>query len=85
MTPDDFVRAAFQPQLRPDLLAALQGDTALREAAQREVQKLDQGQQIGQLLDRDHISRTKYDMLKAMLTYIERLPAPLEVSIKEIP
>lgn len=70
MTPADFQRVAFQPALRPQMLAALRGDPLLRKAATKRVADLEEGQKIGMVLDRCHVSRTEHQTLKAMLAQI---------------
>lgn len=67
MDTSDFRRAAFNPHQRPPLLQALKGDPVLRAAARNEVAKLAAMHEIGQVFDRDHISKTVHDMLKHML------------------
>ena len=62
-----FVAAAFEPAKRRDLVRQLQMDPALRAAAQHELARLNEGQKLGMLLDRCHISRTTHATLTAAL------------------
>lgn len=71
MTPADFVRVAFTPSLRPQLLAALKGDHLLRAAAEQRIASLEEGQKVGMVMDRCHISKTEYETLKAMLAQVD--------------
>lgn len=69
MSSQDFDAAAFQHQLRPALYETLRNDPSMRAKAQAELERLEAGKPYG-LLDRDHISKVRYDMLTAMLLRI---------------
>lgn len=69
MDTSDFRRAASNSHHRPALLQAMKGDPVLRAAAQKEVARLEAMHQIGQVFDRDHISKTVHTMLTQMLAH----------------
>lgn len=70
MDASDFRRAAFNPHVRPQLLQALKGDPVLRSAATGEVGRLTKMNEIAQVFDRDHISKTVHDMLVQMMAQV---------------
>jgi hypothetical protein len=62
--------AAFEPRKRSALVAELQADPGFRAAAQQELARLAEGQRLGRLLDRDHISKMTHDMLVSVLAQV---------------
>lgn len=62
-----FHAAAFQPAKRAELVAKLQADGVLRQAAVDELARLNDGQARSMLLDRDAISRITHAMLTEAL------------------
>lgn len=77
----DFDAAAFQPQLRPALYETLRNDPNVRAKAHAELERLEAGKPMG-LLDRDHISMFRYEMLKAMLLGIREDEAAPQPTVK---
>lgn len=82
MDDTDFIRASFNPSLRPALLAALQADPILANFARKRVAHLKEQHDRGQMFDRDHVSRSTYEMLIRMLAQVDAAKQqPSDVSV----
>lgn len=83
MDETEFVKAAFNPSLRPGLLDALLADHALLAAARQKVHALARDHARGQLFDRDHISKIMHEMLTRMLTQVDAMQQqPPEITVR---
>ena len=70
-----FHAAAYQPAKRLELIDDLILDPSLRAIARAEIARLDEGQQRGSLMDRDHISRMTHQTLTQALARVDELLA----------
>lgn len=71
MDENDFARAAFEPPHRAKLLDALMSDPVLVQRARDRVDHLAKQHAMGQMFDRDAISRMTHEMLTRMLAQVD--------------
>lgn len=71
MGEEDFTKAVFQPTHRSLLLNAMHGDSILADRARAKIAQLQRMQEVGQVFDRDHISKNMFDMLKRMIAQVD--------------
>lgn len=82
MDESDITKAVFEPSLRPSLRAALMADPVLLGKARDRHANLAKMHQIGQVFDRDHISKMTYEMLGRMLAQVDAAKQePPEVTV----
>lgn len=71
MNESDFTKAAFEPPHRPKLLDALMADPVLVGLARARLAHLAKQHEIGQVFDRDAISRMTHEILTRMLAQVD--------------
>ena len=71
MDESHFAAAVANKAIRPELQAALHGDPILLQRARNRVTALARMHEVGQVFDRDYISKEMHRMLSGMIAVVD--------------